>query len=180
MHFFKFFRISKTSVVLFLLFISLFSFSEYLRGDIPRPEHPKPQFMRQKWINLNGPWNFAVDYGKSGIDREWFKDPSRLDQIIIVPFCPESELSGIHNRDFIEMVWYHRTFDIPDEWRGQRVFLHFGGVDYDCRAWVNGDLVGRHYGGSVSFCFEITRELKNGSNDLVVCAVDRVRSGFLS
>lgn len=78
--------------------------------------------------------------------------------------------------DFMPSVWYHRTVEVPDDWNGNRIFLHFGAVDYDCRAWVNGKLVGRHYGGSSSFSFEITDVLKEGKNGLVVCAVDEVRS----
>jgi len=80
--------------------------------------------------------------------------------------------------DLIPAVWYHRKFTIPKKWDASRVFLHFGAVDYDCRAWVNGTLVGRHYGGSVSFTFEITDALCHGENDLVVCAIDDIRSGI--
>jgi len=143
---------------------------------IPRPEHPKPQFMRERWHNLNGTWRFAFDFGVSGVEKGWPNDPSPFDRQIVVPFCPESKLSGIQHTDFIPAVWYHRTFTVPSGWKGQRVFLHFGGVDYDCRAWVNGQLAGRHYGGSVSFCFEITPALRDGQNDLVVCALDDARS----
>ena len=143
---------------------------------IPRPEHPKPQFIRERWLNLNGTWRFAFDFGVSGVEKGWHEDPAPLDREIVVPFCPESKLSGTQYTDFIPAVWYHRQFKVPAEWQGQRVFLHFGGVDYDCRAWVNGQLVGRHYGGSVSFCFEITQMLRAGQNDLVVCALDDVRS----
>jgi len=143
--------------------------------QIPRPEHPKPQFQRDSWLNLNGQWDFAIDMDKSGVKKGWAKDPSGLDKKITVPFCPESRLSGIGHTDFMPAVWYHRTFSIQKGWSGKRIFLHFGGVDYDCRAWVNGTIVGRHYGGSVSFCFEITDAIRDGENDLVVCALDDVR-----
>lgn len=141
-----------------------------------RPEHPKPQFQRDKWMNLNGEWKFAFDFGASGDQKGWQDDPSALDMTIQVPFCPESKLSGIGYTDFIPAVWYSREFAIPTDWRGDRVFLHFGAVDYDCRAWVNGTLVGRHYGGQVSFSFEITQALREGPNTLTVCAVDDTRS----
>ncbi|KXB07854.1 hypothetical protein AKJ55_01815 [candidate division MSBL1 archaeon SCGC-AAA382M17] len=111
-------------------------------------------------MNLNGQWNFAFDPGKSGVEQGWHKDPSGFDKMITVPFCMESKRSGIEYIDFMPMVWYHRTVDIPDNWRGQRIFLHFGAVDYECRVWVNGRQVGRHYGGSSSFSFEITEALK--------------------
>lgn len=145
-------------------------------SDMPRPEHPKPQFHRPAWLNLNGPWQFALDLGKSGEEQGWAQDPSGFDRIITVPFCPESELSGIGHTDFIPSVWYSRRLNIPADWAGQRVLLHFGGVDYDCRAWVNGKLVGRHYGGSASFAFDITDALQDGENTLVVNALDDVRS----
>jgi len=146
------------------------------QGQIPRPEHPKPQFQRDTWLNLNGEWNFALDFDVAGLEQDWPKDTSALDKKIIVPFCPESKLSGIKYTGFIPSVWYHRTFTIPNKWDGMRIFLHFGAVDYDCRAWINGTNVGRHYGGSSSFCFEITSALRDGDNDLVVCALDDVRS----
>jgi len=144
--------------------------------QIPRPEHPKPQFQRDTWLNLNGEWNFGFDLGFSGAEKDWPKDGTRLDKKIIVPFCPESKLSGIQHTDFMNEVCYHRKFTVPKQWEGMRVFLHFGAVDYDCRAWVNGTGVGRHYGGSSSFCFEIISALRNGENDLFVCALDDVRS----
>jgi len=144
--------------------------------QIPRPEHPKPQFYRDTWLNLNGEWNFGFDLGFSGAEKDWPKDGTRLDKNIIVPFCPESKLSGIEYTNFMNEVCYHRKFTVPKQWAGKRVFLHFGAVDYDCRAWVNGTGVGRHYGGSSSFCFEITNALRNGENDLFVCALDDVRS----
>jgi len=145
-------------------------------GAIPRPEHPRPQFHRESWLNLNGEWNFAFDFDVVGVDEGWAQDPSGFDKKIIVPFCPESELSGIQYTGFIPAVWYHRTFTVPKQWDGMRIFLHFGAVDYDCRAWINGTQVGCHYGGSSSFCFEITKALQAGENDLVVCALDDVRS----
>ncbi len=144
--------------------------------QIPRPEHPKPQFHRDTWLNLNGEWNFGFDLGFSGAEKDWPKDGARLDKKIIVPFCPESKLSGIEYTNFMNEVCYHRKFTVPKQWAGKRVFLHFGAVDYDCRAWVNGTGVGRHYGGSSSFCFEITNALRKGENDLFVCALDDVRS----
>ena len=142
----------------------------------PRPEHPRPQFHRERWLNLNGSWNFAFDFSLSGEQHGWPANPEALDRRISVPFCPESPLSGVAHTDFIPAIWYHRAFAVPEDWSGQRVRLHFGAVDYDCRAWVNGCLVGRHYGGSSSFCFDITDALQPGDNQLVVCARDDVRS----
>ncbi len=171
--------VKNLSIILiqFLFLVSAFpTEAGEIEKQIPRAEHPKPQFYRETWMNLNGEWDFAFDFGVSGIEKEWQENPSTFNQKIVVPFCPESKLSGIEYTDFIPAIWYHRTFTLPREWDGKRIFLHFGGVDYDCRAWINGKLVGRHYGGTVSFSFEITDALRNGENNLVVCALDDVRS----
>jgi len=161
------------SVIATIVFIGT---SVNAKGQIPRPEHPKPQFRREAWLNLNGRWDFAMDPDVVGIKESWQSNPSQLDKKIVVPFCVESKLSGIGQTDFINAVWYRRTFTLPKTWEAKRVFLHFGGVDYECRAWVNGKAVGRHFGGSVSFAFEITDAVKKGENDLVVYAFDDVRS----
>lgn len=147
-------------------------------STIPRPEYPRPQFVRENWLNLNGPWSFAFDFGKSGEQAGWPEDPSGFDQTIQVPFCPESSLSGIGHTDFILACWYARKVTIPSDWSGQRVLIHFGGSDYDTRVWVNGTAVGRHYGGGASFTFDITAALIDGENLIVVCAHDDVRSGI--
>ena len=142
----------------------------------PRAEHPRPQFQRDTWMNLNGTWDFAIDFGLSGEAKGWPENPVGLDRAITVPFCPESRLSGVQHTDFMPSVWYRRTLEIPDEWAGKRVLLHFGAVDYHGKAWVNGHLVGQHYGGSSSFAFDITHALASGDNHLVVCANDDTRS----
>ena len=133
---------------------------------------------RHRWQSLNGDWDFDFDFGHSGRERGWHADPE-LTQQITVPFCPESRLSGIAYTDFIPAVWYGRQISIPTGWRSGRVRLHFGGVDYECQAWVNGRLVGRHLGGSSSFHFDITEALGDGETDaLVVEARDDTRSGL--
>ena len=146
------------------------------QAAIPRSEHPRPQFQRDAWINLNGPWDFAMDPNVVGLEEQWQTQPRRFDKKITVPFCVESKLSGIGHTDFINAVWYRRTFNVPQDWKGKRLFLHFGAVDYECHAWVNGKAVGTHVGGSVSFEFEITAAARPGENELVVYAFDDVRS----
>lgn len=143
---------------------------------IPRPEYPRPQFVRSGWMNLNGLWQFEMDQGASGRDRGLI-EKVHLDQQIVVPFCMESRLSGIGYTDFMNAVWYRRTFTLPEEARNRRVLLHFGAVDYKCEAWVNGQSVGVHEGGYASFTFEITQALQDGENTLVVCADDHILSG---
>lgn len=144
--------------------------------SIPRPEHPQPQFERSAWENLNGQWQFEFDFGRSGLDRH-FEERESLDSVITVPFCPESELSGIGYKDFIPAVWYLRTFSVTKEQLAGRVLLHFGAVDYEARVFINGKKAGTHRGGYTSFCLDITSLCVEGENRLTVCAVDDNRTG---
>ncbi|MEG2604126.1 MAG: beta-galactosidase [Clostridia bacterium] len=148
-----------------------------MQNNIPRPEYPRPQFVREGWMNLNGRWQFEIDNGNTGESRG-LVHKEKLDSEILVPFCPESELSGVQHTDFMAAVWYRRSFTLPAEALGKRVILHFGAVDYRCKAWVNGKLVGENEGGYHSFSFEITSALCTGENTLVVLAVDDTRSGL--
>lgn len=94
-----------------------------------------------------------------------------------MPFCPESSLSGIGYKDFINCVWYHRSLAIPAEWDGQRILLHFGGVYYTSEIYVDGNLALRHYGGSSAFEVDITNFVKAGqTHHLTVRATSDVRS----
>ena len=111
----------------------------------PRSEYPRPQFQRKTWLCLNGEWEFEIDSGDSGLERGLLQ--RKLEQRILVPFCPESTLSGIGNADFLNAVWYRRDVIIPKEWQDQDVLLHFQAVDYDATIWVNGQEVTRHRGG---------------------------------
>ncbi len=145
---------------------------------IPRSEYPRPQFERDEWINLNGTWTFEFDFGKSGIDRNLMGSKG-FDREILVPFCPESDLSGVGHKDFIEMMWYHRSFDIPSGWSGKTVLLNFGAVDFECEAFIDGISVGRHWGGTSSFSFDISRAIEPGSSHhLVLMVRDELRSGY--
>ncbi|MYS76476.1 beta-galactosidase, partial [Streptomyces sp. SID5926] len=90
--------------------------------SVPRPEYPRPQFTRRDWLNLNGAWQFETDRGDSGLERGLL-DRELRDEIL-VPFPPESELSGIGDTDFLEAVWYRRALTLPAAWAGRRVLLH--------------------------------------------------------
>jgi beta-galactosidase/beta-glucuronidase len=96
---------------------------------IPRSEYPRPQFVRERWLCLNGEWEFEIDAGDSGLERGLLGRP--LGGRITVPFCPESTLSGIGNTDFLNAVWYRKRVTIPADWAGHDVLLHFQAVDYD-------------------------------------------------
>ena len=147
--------------------------------SIPRPEHPRPQFERGEWINLNGEWTCEFDFGHSGRDegRELVRSKG-FDRRVIVPFCPESRLSGIGHTDFIEDMWYHRQIVIPVEWAGRRAILHFGAVDYEAEVYIDGLSVGTHFGGTVSFEYDITDyACPSMKHDLVVRVHDDTRKG---
>ncbi len=143
--------------------------------NIPRNEYPRPQLVRDSFINLNGSWDFEIDSGKSGIERRLFERKS-LASKITVPFCPESELSGIGNKDFMQCVWYCRKIDIPDEWKNKRVILHFGAVDFHAIVYVNGKKATEHFGGYTPFSADITDFLKSEENYVTLCAFDDTRS----
>ena len=122
-------------------------------SEIPRNEYPRPQFVREDWLCLNGEWQFEIDQGDSGIHRGLL-ERDLIDKIT-VPFCPESKLSGIENHDYYNAVWYRRTVTIPSKWAGKRVLLHFQAVDYDSTVWVNDTEVGRHRGGFSPFSCDL-------------------------
>lgn len=146
-------------------------------SNVPRSEYPRPQFVREPWVNLNGTWTFTFDFGKSGAQRG-FAESKGFDREILVPFCPESELSGVGHKDFIEAMWYHRKLEVPASWRGKRIILHFGGVDYFSEVYVDGRSAGRHWGGAASFQHDITALVEPGKvHDLVVHVEDDLRSG---
>jgi beta-galactosidase/beta-glucuronidase len=161
----------------FIAFTLVFTFISNLQSqDIPRPEHPQPQFERSKWINLNGTWDFTMQTKVENPGENWKTIPATFDKKIIVPFVPESKLSGIGYTDYIQGAWYRRKISVPDDWQGQRIFINFGGVDFDSRSWINNQLVGRHVGGTGSFSFEITKALHKGENEIVLYAYDDVMS----
>ena len=146
--------------------------------NIPRPEHPNPQFERENWVNLNGEWEFELDRGNSGRDRKFYKRTSLKDKII-VPFCPESVLSGIGNTDFLNCVWYLKRVKIKK--CNKRVILHFGAVDYESFIYVNHKQVYHNIGGYIGFDIDITDSVEMGKENIItVCAVDTHPKGKAS
>ncbi len=144
---------------------------------IPRPEFPRPQFDRGEdhWINLNGWWDYQTDRALSG-EARGLPDGQGFTETILVPFCRESDLSGIGDKDFCTGVWYRKMITLPDGWETDRTLLHIGACDYITRVWVNGSLVGEHRGGYVSFSFDITAFLHAGENLLVIGVTDDLRT----
>jgi len=166
--------VNKT-IKLFSCILILSSVNSFAQS-IPRPEYPRPQFERTEWINLNGEWTYTFDFSKSGLDQG-FQNSQGFKDNIIVPFCPESELSGVGFRDFIPVMWYHSKIEIPKSWRGKRIMLHFGGVDYQSQLFIDGKSVGIHFGGSSSFSFDITNFISyDKAHNLVLYVLDDMSS----
>ena len=144
-------------------------------GDIPRPEHPRPQLRRSAWINLNGAWTCRSEPVRPGqLQPDKHRDMAAVggfESPITVPFCPESPLSGVGDRDFIGVIWYHRVIEVPAEWAGRRVLLHFGAVFYRAEIYVDGAYAGQHVGGSVSFAVDVTRFVEPGASHHLMVAV---------
>ena len=144
----------------------------------PRPEFPRPQFDRgdNNWLNLNGPWEYQTDRGLDGEERDYHKG-APFTETITVPFCRESELSGINDKDFCEGVWYRKTLTLPAGWEGRRTLLHIGACDYHTKVWVNDTYIGQHIGGYVAFSFDITKALGEGENRITLSVRDHLRTG---
>ncbi|MET7706455.1 sugar-binding domain-containing protein [Micromonospora sp. NPDC005413] len=141
---------------------------EALDPDRPLPEYPRPQMVRDSYLNLNGRWQYAItDSGRQ---------PDGYDGEIIVPFSPETPLSGVGRQlQPGQTLWYQRMLRLPDGFRpdpSARVLLHFGAVDQTCEVFVNGTLVGGHTGGYLPFHCDITEALHDGDNTLVVAVRD--------
>ena len=116
--------------------------------NIPVPEHPRPDFQRERWLNLNGKWAFDFDPDAVGESEKWYTlDAHQYGMHIIVPFPWESKLSEVHNPKYKGAAWYQRTIAVPEEWASQRVVLKFGAVDWEAKVWINGHFVGGHEGG---------------------------------
>ncbi|MDF2723037.1 MAG: glycoside hydrolase family 2 [Paenibacillus sp.] len=137
-----------------------------------RPEYPRPQLVREHWLNLNGTWEFEFDDERIGDTEQWGLGAKAFSRQIQVPFAYQSKLSGIGETGFHDLVWYRRSIAIPADWAGQQIVLHFGAVDYKATVWVNGRQVAFHEGGHTPFQADITSALKQGDNTLVVRAED--------
>ena len=136
-----------------------------------RTEYPRPQFVRKDWLCLNGTWDFSFDDEGRSAAEHWERDSHTLDRQIQVPFCFESKLSGIHDTSIHDRMFYKRSFTVPEEWKGQRILLHFEAVDYECTAFVNEIPCITHTGGNTGFCADITDYLKPESEQTLAVSV---------
>lgn len=143
----------------------LTEFGEKINKNCPLAEYPRPQFVRNSYINLNGSWK--CEFSQSG------ELPSEFKTEITVPFSPETPLSGVGRvLEPNEYLHYEKYFDIPSDFNKGRVFIHFGAVDQIAEVFINGTSVGSHTGGYTPFSFEITDYIKDGQNRLNVTVRD--------
>ena len=141
--------------------------------SLPRSEYPRPQMRRASYLCLNGEWQFEIDHGNSGRERGLVAKEA-LDSKIIVPFCPESKLSGVGYTDFMAAVWYKRTVSLNAN--GLRTILHIDACDFKTEVWLNGRSCGVHFGGSSPISLDITDKVIDGDNVITICAEDDTRS----
>ena len=142
------------------------------KREVPRAEYPRPQFVRSIWFNLNGEWEFAFDDADEGLSLGWY-DGRQLPLRIVVPFGYQTALSGINDKSIHEVVWYARSFELPEEFCKRDLLLNFGAVDFASTVWVNGQEVGHNRGGHVPFQFDIAPYLRTGENRITLRAEDR-------
>ena len=138
---------------------------------LPRVDYPTPQWQREDYVILNGIWEFDFDDYAVGLKEKWYRS-HEFQQSIVVPFCYQSALSGIGETEFHDIVWYRRTFTIPQTFATKRIVLHFGAVDYEASVYVNGELAIVHQGGHTPFSADVTDLLMPDDNVVVVRAKD--------
>jgi len=144
--------------------------------DVPLPEHPRPNFQRPGWVNLNGPWQFEFDPEDKGLKAEWFKHGRHnLSRQIIVPFPWESRLSGIGDTEYKGAAWYSRDITIPtgNKWQDRNAWLVVGACDWQATVWVDGKLAREHIGGYTPFDINLSQFAKPGQKiNITIRAVD--------
>ena len=144
--------------------------------NIPLPEHPRPDFERTAWQNLNGSWQFEFDSLDQGVSKKWNDGKTTFTHKITVPFPWGSELSGVQDKS--DIAWYQREIIVKPEWKGKRTFLTIGASDWETTVWLDGNLLGKHRGGYTPFSFELTPYINYGQPQKLVVRVDDKRRDF--
>ncbi|MCB6611000.1 sugar-binding domain-containing protein [[Clostridium] symbiosum] len=129
------------------------------------PEYPRPNLVRDSYLNLNGEWEYCISESETA---------DSYDGTILVPFSPETSLSGVGKILMPhQYLHYRKKFTVPSGFRKSRVLLHFGAVDQECILYVNGTEIGGHKGGYLPFSFDITESLRDGENEITLRVTDR-------
>lgn len=138
--------------------------SDSVNKDNVWKEYPRPGMVRESYFNLNGEWEYCINQSKT---------VKAYDGNILVPFSPESMLSGVEKIVMPEdYLHYKKVFVFPEGFVKERVLLHFGAVDQECEVYLNEVYLGEHKGGYLPFSFDVTEELKDGENELTLCVRD--------
>ena len=151
-------------LVFFLLLCNTFA------QNIPLPEHPRPDFKRSTWLNLNGSWDFKFDSENAGLKQNWQNGQTGFPLEINVPFSWGSKLSGVEDK--ADIGWYSRKITIPTDWLGNKVFLIIGACDWTTTVWLDGNKLGEHRGGYTPFEFDLTAFTNPGKEQTLVIRVD--------
>lgn len=162
-------------IIFFMVTITL-SAQPFDGQNIPLPEHPRPDFMRSAWLNLNGPWDFRFDGANTGLDEQWFTGKVKFNKSIMVPFPWGSKLSGVE--DEADIAWYARNITIPASWQQSRIFLVIGACDWHTTAWLDSVQLGEHRGGYTPFEFELPANLDRSVAHRIVLRVDDTPHSF--
>ena len=142
----------------------------FVTAQIPLPEHPRPDFKRPQWINLNGTWEFKFDSNDIGISNKWFNSKTNFEKKINVPFPWGSKLSNLN--DEADIGWYKKNITVPENWKSKKTYLTIGASDWETSIWLDGQFIGSHQGGYVPFSFDLTPFLKYGKTQNLVIRVD--------
>lgn len=155
------------------ILIIFFLLSCQKKEEIPLPEHPRPNFKRSVWQNLNGKWDFRPDSANIGVAQNWQNQLLYFDREILVPFSWASPASGVELPD-VDVGWYTRKFNLEnsDLWTNKEVYLNFCASDFNTTVWLNGNKIGEHSGGYIPFDFNISEHLQEEDNVLVVRVED--------
>lgn len=164
-------------LICFLFFF--FNLTHWTFGQnnpIPLPEHPRPDFERKEWINLNGQWNFTFDPKNEGLKENWQNVAGIFSETILVPFPWGSELSGV--KDEADIAWYERKIKVDKSWSLKRTFIVIGASDWQTTVFLDGVKVGMHEGGYTPFSFDLTKWIKYDKEQSLVIRVDDKRRMF--
>ena len=148
-------------------------YTQTVDRSMPLSEYPRPQLQRDGWLCLNGPWDYAILS-----ERETLKD---YQGTILVPFSPETQLSGVEKPvGETDALYYRKVFSVDEAFLKEITLLHFTAVDYYCEVALNGRDLGTHKGGFLPFTFDVTEFLREGENVLTLKVLDPTDRSYIA